>query len=127
MVRLQLQYVFAQPVIPPQRLRSGLCCCNEVLDDSRRYVVPVERRFQRALELPRLCDEPVTLQYAVVNGGVGVRVCCERLVKRMECGRPIGLVTIGLQQRVVLPVGQRGLRPVVQRNNRVLDVGVRQH
>ena len=36
-------------------------------------------------------------------------------------------MAVGLQQRVVLPVGQRHLLAVVQRNDRMLDVGVGQH
>ena len=48
-------------------------------------------------------------------------------MKRLKRGRAIGLVTIGLQERVVLSVRQRRFRAVVQRDDRVLDVGVRQH
>ena len=49
------------------------------------------------------------------------------LVERLERGRAIRLMTIGLQQRVVLAVGERHLLAVVQRDDRMLDVGVREH
>ena len=87
----------------------------------------MKRRLERALELARLCDKPVALQHAVVHGGERIGIGREGLVKRMKRGGAIGLMAIGLQQRVVLAVGQRHLLAVVQGDHRMLDVGVGEH
>ena len=91
------------------------------------YFVAVKRGFQRARELPRLRDEPVALQYSVIDGGIRVRVCGKRPVKRLECGRTVGLMPIRLQQGVVLTVGQRYLFSVMERDDGMSDVRVREH
>ena len=127
MVGLEAEHPFAQAVISTQRLGAGLRRRHEILDDRRWNVVAVKRGVERARELPRLRDEPVALQDAVVDGGVCIRICGKRAVERLECGRAIRLMTIGLEQRVVLAVGQRHLLPVVERDDRMLDVGVREH
>ena len=126
-VGLEAEHPLAQAVIPAQRLRAGFRRRDEVLDDRRGYVVAMQRRIERAGELPRLRDEPVALQDAVVDGRVCVGVGRKRAVERFERRRAIRLVPVGLQQRVVLAVGQRHLPAVVQRDDGMFDVGVREH
>ena len=95
----------------------GLGGGDQVLDDCGRDVVAMKRRLERRLVAARLREKPVALQHAVVERRVGVSVRRESLVKRVKRGGAIGLMAIGLQQGVVLAVGQRDLLAVVQRDH----------
>ncbi len=126
-VGLQPQHTLPQPVVPAQRLRPRLGGCDKVFDDGGGNVVRVERRLQRAAELPRLRHEPVALEHAVVHGCIRVGMRRERVVKGVKRRCAIRLMAVRLQQRVVLPVRQRDLSAIVKRNLGVPDVGIRQH
>ncbi len=126
-IRLQPEHTLAQTVILAKGLRSCLCRGHEVLDHRGRNVVAVERRLERALELAGLRDEPVALQDTVVDSRIAVLIGCERAVECVKRRGAIGLVPVGLEQRVVLRVGERHLPTVAQRDDGMLDIGVRQH
>ena len=70
--------------------------------------------------------EPVALQHAVVERGVGVLVVGVGLVKRPIGGGAVLLAAIRFEQGAVLPVGQRDPLAVRQRDRRKLHVGRRQ-
>jgi len=84
-------------------------------------------RFERALELACLRNEPIALNDAVVHRSVGVCVGRKRLVEGVECRRAIALMAVGLQQGVVLRVSQRDAAAVMQCDDGMLDVGIREH
>ena len=99
---------------------------NQGLDDRRRDVVAVQRRFERRLVPARPGVKPVALQNAVVERGIGVPVVGVDLVERSIGGGAILLIAIGLEDRAVLTVAEGDAIAGAQCDRRRLHVGRRQ-
>ncbi|HEU4693755.1 MAG TPA: hypothetical protein VFS23_35570 [Vicinamibacterales bacterium] len=122
----EAEHLAAQAVIAAQRLDTLAGDTNQRLDDRRRDVVAMQRRFERGRVSTGPGVKPVSLQHAVIERRVRVPVVRVHLVERAIGGCPICLVSIGLEDRTVLSVAQRDLCAARQRYRRRLHVGGRQ-
>ncbi len=121
----QSEHPLAQPVVALERRRRRLRRLDQVLDDGRRNVVAVKRGVERRTVPARLREEPVALEHAVVERGVGIDRDVVQLVELREGVRSIGLVPVRREHRAVLAVGERH-RPRPQLDGREPHVGRRQ-
>ena len=122
MVGLQPEQLLAQPQVALQRRGARARGLDQRLDHLARHRVAVERGVERGRKVARLRDEPVALQHAVVQRGIGVRgarVGADVGLRRL---RAIGLVAVVLEQRVVVAGRQRDAAAVGQRDGRELHV-----
>ena len=122
-VARQAEQLLAQARVALERRRAGARRVDQRLDDGARDRVAVERGVERGLEVARLGEEPVALQRAVVDRGVGVR---GRAVGAEVRGRglaALGLVAVLLEQRGVVAGRQDDVAAVAEAQRRELDVG----
>ncbi len=121
-VGLQPQQLLAQLEVTLQRCSALARGLDQVRDHGGRNVVAVKGGVQGGRVIAGLRREPAALEHTVVDrrigvggGGIGLEISLERL-------RPVRLVVVGLQHRLVGPGCEGGFLAVTERDLRELDV-----
>ena len=101
MVAVQAEQFLAQLDVALQRRCALTHGIDQVRHHGSRNRIAIQRSIERAGEIAGLGAEPVVLQYAVVDGGVGVGRCRISLQVSIKSRGTISLLVVGRQHGLV--------------------------